>query len=80
MTAPGATSGAYAAVATLDRIAADRPRCSDGDRRQRTQQVLVRLTPDELADARRLAAQHAMSVPELLRAGLTLFTATEATR
>lgn len=57
--------------------APDRPRCSDGDRRKRSEQVLVRFTPDELSDARRLAATQDLSVPELLRIGLTLISATE---
>jgi hypothetical protein len=43
-------------------------------------QVLVRLTPEEVEDAQRLAASSGMSVPALLRAGLTLLTATEASR
>lgn len=54
-----------------------RPRCSDGARRRRSEQVLVRFTPDELSAARRLATQNGLSVPELLRIGLTLISASE---
>lgn len=44
----------------------------------RSSQVLVRLTPDEHAALSRLAAQHDRSLPDVLRLGLTLLTATEA--
>lgn len=50
---------------------------SDGERRKRNEQVLVRLSPTEAEDARRLAAAHGITVPALLRAGLTFFAAQE---
>jgi hypothetical protein len=55
-----------------------RPRDVDGDRRQRTTQVLVRLSPAEAESARRLAEANDLTVPALLRAGLHHFTALEA--
>lgn len=67
------TRAAYASTPERGRISAD------GDRRQRSEQVLVRLTPTEAADARRLAAQHGLTLPALLRAGLTYLDAMEPT-
>lgn len=43
----------------------------------RSEQVLVRLTPSEMTDLDRLCEQTGYSRQQILRAGLTLFTATE---
>jgi hypothetical protein len=69
---PHAT-GAYVSDSTLGRIAAD------GVRRHRQNQVLVRLSDAEAADAQRLAAAHGLTLPALLRAGLTNLIVAEAT-
>lgn len=45
--------------------------------RARSQQVAVRLSPDEYADLQRLCAARHLTPGALLRAGLHLFTATE---
>ena len=53
---------------------------TDGDRRKRQRQVLVRLSDDELADLERLALAHGLTLPQVLRAGLTILTASEGPR
>lgn len=70
------TAPAHTAV-VRGRLVETGPTCTDGDRRQRSQQVLVRLTPAEHADATALAARHGLTLPALLRAGLTYLAATE---
>lgn len=55
------------------------PTCPDGDRRQRSRQVLVRLTPDEHADLARVAERTGQTMPALLRAALFHLIALEGT-
>jgi hypothetical protein len=38
--------------------------------RKRSEQVLVRFTPEEMAEAKALAAAHDMTLPQLLRVAL----------
>jgi hypothetical protein len=46
--------------------------------RKRSEQVLVRFTPDEMTEARALAAAHRMTVPQLLRVCLLSVRVSEA--
>lgn len=46
--------------------------------RKRSEQVLVRFTPEEMAEARALAAAHDMTVPQLLRVCLLSVRVSEA--
>ena len=55
------------------------PRGTDGDRRQRQEQVLVRFSAGEMADLTRIAESTGQSKQTLLRAALHHLIAMEAT-
>jgi hypothetical protein len=63
------TSGAYPPVPSVDRISAYAPKPARKEKRN-TKAVCVRLSPAEYLVVERIATHRAMTIPDVLRAGI----------